>query len=138
MKSKLARLSRRYLAALRTHLKHGPRASLQRAQGLGRQAVVLGLETLDMAMIHEQALAGLESPTHPPTRPYGNGITKRAKIFFTEAIIPIEETHQAAQKADVHLTRLNKTLSQRTTEVADSNRKLKKGIVQREGVEKAL
>ena len=138
MKAKLARLSRRYVAALRTHLKQDPPASLQSAQQLGHQAVVLGLETLDMARIHEQALAGLESPTHPSTHSNGNGITKRAKIFFTEAITPIEETHHAAQKASVHLNRLNKALGQRTTDVADSNRKLKKGIFQRKGVEKAL
>src|SRR6185295_19913888 len=116
--------------ALRTHLKQDPPASLQPAQRLGRRAVVLGLETLDMARIHEQALAGLVSPTSP-SRPRGNGITKRAKIFFTEAVTPIEETHLAARKANDDLNRLHMTLGQRTTDVADSNRRLKKGIGRR-------
>src|SRR5206468_10017707 len=61
MKRKLIALSRRYVTALRKHLKQGPRASLQPARGLGRQAVAIGLETLDVARIHEEALATLEA-----------------------------------------------------------------------------
>ena len=61
MKRKLTRLSQRYMAALQTHLRQGPRASLQPAQDLGRQAVALNLETLDMARMHERALATLEA-----------------------------------------------------------------------------
>jgi signal transduction histidine kinase len=99
--------------------------------------VVLKLETLDMARIHEQALGALVSG-YSSTHPRGNGILKRAKIFFTETITPIEETHHAAQKANVHVNRLNKTMDQRTTDLADSDRKLKKGITQRKGVERAL
>ncbi len=60
MKSKITHLAARYLAALRKHLKQGPRASLQPALGLGRRAVVLGLETLELARMHEQALGALE------------------------------------------------------------------------------
>jgi len=52
MKDRLSRLSEEYLAALRKHLKLGPKASSQPAIRLGRQAVVLGLETLDLAQIH--------------------------------------------------------------------------------------
>ena len=60
MKQKLIGLSQRYVTALRKHLKQGPRASLQPALGLGRRAVVLGLETLELARIHERAVATLE------------------------------------------------------------------------------
>ena len=55
-----ARWSRRYQAALRQHLKQGPASRLQPALRLGRQAAALGLETLDVARIHEGALAALE------------------------------------------------------------------------------
>ena len=52
MGRKLNGLSHRYAAALRKHLKCGPRAGLQPAQKLGRQAMFTGLETLDLARIH--------------------------------------------------------------------------------------
>ena len=60
MKRKLIGLSQRYRASLQKHLKQGLRASLQPARRLGRQAVALGLETLDVARIHEGALATLD------------------------------------------------------------------------------
>ena len=63
MKQKLIRLSRRYVAALRTHVQPGPRASLQPALELGRQAVALGVETLELARIHEHAIDTLELST---------------------------------------------------------------------------
>ena len=132
MKRKLTGLSRAYLAALLKHLKQGPGASLQPARGLGRQALNLGLETLDVARIHEGALATLEASSSR------DGIIERAEIFFTETITPIEKTHQAALKANVRLSQLNKTLSRRTMDLAVSNRSLKQGIARRKTVEKAL
>src|SRR5271169_6159963 len=97
MKQKLNRLSRRYVVELEKHLKQGPQASLQPALGLGREAVALGLETLDLARIHEQALASLELSNTK------NGFTKLAGIFFTEVNTLIEETHHAARQTKVHL-----------------------------------
>ena len=132
MKRKLTTLSGRYASALRTHLKRGPKASLQPARGLGRQAVGLGLETLDLAKIHEGALASLEAHSSR------DGIIKRAEIFFAEAITPIEKTHRAALKDNVRLNRLSKTLGRRTVDLAASNRSLKQGIVRRQAVEQAL
>ena len=132
MKRKLIALSRRYVSALRKHLKQGPRASLQAARGLGCQAVTIGLETLDVARIHEGALAALESPGSR------NGIIERAKKFFTEAIAPIEKTHHAALAANVRLQQLNKALGRRTVDLAATNQSLKRGIARRKTVEKAL
>jgi hypothetical protein len=76
MKQKLILLPQQYAAALEKHLKQGPQASLQPALGLGRQTVALGLGTLDLARIHEQALAALELSN------IKNGFTKLAGIFF--------------------------------------------------------
>ena len=76
MKCKLIALSRRYVMALRTHLKHGPQASLQPAHELGCQAAALNLETLDGARIHARALATLEISK------LKNGVMKRAEIFL--------------------------------------------------------
>jgi signal transduction histidine kinase len=129
---KLIALSQRYVRALRKHLKQGPRASLQPARELGHQAVAIGLETLDVAGIHEGALATLEASSS------GDGIIERAEIFFSEAITPIEKTHHAALETNVRLSKLNKTLGRRTVDLAVSNRSLKQGIARRKTVEKAL
>ena len=83
MNQRLITLSHRYVAALRTHLRPGTGADLQPALRLGRQAVALGLETLELARIHERALVTLALA---PAKP---GLVKRAEIFFTEANTPI-------------------------------------------------
>lgn len=136
METKLTRLSRRYAAALHEYLKQGPRASLQPARGLGRIAMALGLETLDLARIHEVALAKLVPPDH--SSHIKNGTIKRTEIFFVEAITPIETTHRAAREASGDLNRLTRTLSRRTVELAASGRYLKRGVVQRKAAEEAL
>ena len=132
MKAKLTGLARRYQAALRKHLQQGPRASLQPALELGRQAAALDLETLDIAKIHEEALAALEASSS------SNGIIKRAEIFFAETITPIEKTHRAELKANAHLSQVNKTLGRRTVRLAATNRSLKRGIIRRKAGEQAL
>jgi signal transduction histidine kinase len=131
MTKKLTGLSQQYVAALRKHLKQGPQASLQPALGLGRRAVALGLETLELARIHEQSLVTLELSSSK------NGFTKLAGIFFTTANIPVEETHRAARQSQVHLSRMQETLDQRTEELAVSNRQLQRGIVRRKVMEDA-
>lgn len=99
---------------------------------LGRQAAALGLETLELARMHEQALVALK--LHAAK----NGEIKRAEIFFTELITPIVETHRAAQESKTQLSRLNETLNCRTAELAATNRQLQRGIMRRRSVESAL
>jgi signal transduction histidine kinase len=132
MKGKLRALSGRYLAALRKHLKQSPRASLEQARGLGRHAVAIGLETLDVARIHERALTTLEASASK------DGFIEHADIFFTETIRPIEETHRAALKASGRLSQLKETLGRRTVDLNASKRSLKQGIAQRKAVEVTL
>ncbi len=120
------------MTALRKHLHQGPCARLQPALRLGRQAVVLGLETLELARIHEQAVATLDLSFSK------NGINKRAKVFFAEVMTPIVETHHAARQSKMELNRLNQTLHRRTLELAATNRQLQRGIFQRKRVEAAL
>ncbi|MBI3852241.1 MAG: sensor histidine kinase [Verrucomicrobia bacterium] len=136
MKRKLTGLSRQYQAALGKHLKQGPRASLQPAKGLGRRAMALGLETLDLARFHEQALITLVLPTHAPST--RDGMIRRAGTFFAEAITPLEETHRTAHDTNVHLGKMNDALRQRTVDLAISNQQLKEEIAQRKLAEEAL
>jgi len=105
---------------------------LRPARGLGRQAVAMGLETLDVARIHDDALATLEAHSSR------DGIISRAEIFFAEAITPIERTHGDALQTNVRLGQLHKTLGRRTVDLAAVNRSLKQGVAQRKTVEKAL
>ncbi len=136
METKLVSLSRRYQAALLRHLQQGPLAGLRSADGLGREALDLGLETLDLARIHEQALVALMAPS----RSFGakDGMIKRAQTFFVEALTQIEKTHRAAMAANVRLSQLNERLRRRTAELAAANRQLKKEVLRRQAVEKAL
>jgi len=145
MKCKLMTLSRRYEAALRKHLGQShrvgtriSRASLGAAQGLGRQAVATGLEPLEMARLHEQALVALDGQGERLPARAGAARGKLASDFFAEAISPIEETHLTARRARAHLSELNKTLRRRTVELADSNRRLKRRIAKRKTAEEAL
>src|SRR5665213_1177057 len=131
MKEKLTGLSQQYVTVLKKHLKQGPQASLQPALGLGRRAVALGLETLELARIHERAIVTLEATSGK------DGIEKRAEIFFNEAITPIVETHRVARQGNVHLSRLKERLDQRTEELAVSNRKLQRCVVRRKAMEVA-
>jgi signal transduction histidine kinase len=132
MNQKLIGLSGRYVAALRKHLNDGRRASLSPALGIGRRAVRLGLETLELARIHEQAIVTLELSASR------DGEVKRAEIFFTEALTPIVETHRAARESKTELLRLNATLGRRTAELVTTNRQLQRGISRRKSVEAAL
>jgi signal transduction histidine kinase len=136
MGRKLNGLSRRYQAALRTHLKQGPQASLQPAHALGRRSMALGLETLDLARFHEQALITLVLPGYSPgTR---ERLVRRAGKFFAEAITPIEKTHRNAREANDQLVQLNQALNQRSLDLTASNWQLQQEILQRKSAEESL
>jgi signal transduction histidine kinase len=122
MKQKPIGFSQRYGTALRKLLKQGSHANLHPALTLGRQAVALGLETLELARIHEQALITLDASGLPGSR---NGMLKRAEIFFAAANTVIEETHRAARQGKIDRHRLNEKLKQRTAELVAAHRQLK-------------
>jgi len=136
MKRKLFDLSRRYQAALREHLKQGRHANLESARGLGSQAMSAGLQTLDLAKLHEQTLVTDVLPACPPGK--RDAVIKQAGVFFAVAITPIEETHRTAREATAHLKKFIETLSRRTVELAASNLELSLEITQRKAAEEAL
>jgi signal transduction histidine kinase len=136
VKRKFSILSRRYKEALRAHLKQGKKASLDSAQGLGSQALAVGLQTLDLAKLHEQILVAQVLPKSPPSR--RAALIKQAGIFFAAAITPIEKKHRHAQAAIADLKGFIQTLSQRTVELAASNLRLSLEVAQRKVAEAAL
>jgi signal transduction histidine kinase len=147
MNAKASRLSRQYHAALQKHLKRGRSVTLRPAQSLGRLAITNGLEMLDLAKIHEQALITLVVPNSAKgaagrSRAEASGtreaMVRRAGAFFAEAILPIEKTHRIAQETNVHLSYLSHRLRQRSVELTASNRQLKQEIAQRKSAEESL
>lgn len=136
MKTKPTAFARGYLTALRKHLKESPASSMETARKLGHRAVALGLETLDLAKIHEDALVALVLPLH--TTHVSDGMIRRASAFFAEAITPIEQTHRGALEAGIRSKAMIEALTQRTVELTAANEKLKHEIVQRKAVEDSL
>jgi signal transduction histidine kinase len=133
MNAKLSGLSRKYEVALGDHLK-GIGSSAGKAAHLGTEAVSLGLETLDLAKIHAQASIAAMIKVSGPR----DGLVKRAKSFFMEAVTPIERTHLAAATAELHWNKVSEILKERTDELAVSKRDVELHIIQRKASEEAL
>src|ERR1700742_2752046 len=136
MNLKISNLTRRYQKALKRYLKQGPMASFKAARGLGSEALAAGLQTLDLAKLHEQVLVTQVLPHCAPGK--RSALVKQAGIFFATAITPIEDTHRSARQATVYLKKFVEALSQRTVELAASNLELSLEITQRKAVEKRL
>jgi exonuclease VII small subunit len=136
MKRKPSNFSRRYQEALRTHLKKGRLASLQQARALGKQAMASGMQTLDLARLHEQTLVKDVLPKCAASR--RAALIRRAGIFFATAITPLENTYVTTREATARLKEIVETLSQRTVQLAASNLELSMEITLRKAVEQAL
>ncbi len=137
-KDKLIELSRSYHTTLQKYLKQGSTSNMEPVRELGRFAMRLGLETLDLARIHEIAVASLVLPSLTANPKAGEKLMSRSGTFFAEAITPIEETHRGAREANAHLNQMLLALSQRTRELADSVEELKMEIEQRTTMEASL
>jgi hypothetical protein len=142
MNTKLNRLSKRYLIALKANLKKDFQASGHLAGDIGQEALSMGLKVLDVAMMHRHALTTLVSPGGSSES--RDGILRRAEAFnqaeafFVETIKPMEHSQLGVMKSNVQLTHQNKTLRARATELASANRQLKREICRRQTVEKTL
>jgi signal transduction histidine kinase len=130
------KFSKHYQTALLRYLKQGPHAPLRSARGLGDDAFNAGLQTMDIATLHEQILVNQVMPHLSPAR--RAAVVKRAGLFFTEAITPIDGIRIGATDAAIHLNQVVGMLSQRTVELATSNVELAQEIVQRKAAEHAL
>jgi signal transduction histidine kinase len=120
-KEKISDFSARYVTALRKHLKRygEARAPGSAAFRSGEEAVMLGLDTLGLARIHEEALVTLNL-----TRGR-SALLKWAAQFFFEAHVPILETHRAVQEKLNEVNRLKAALEQSTQELTETHRQLK-------------
>jgi signal transduction histidine kinase len=134
MKRKSQSVSQKYVTALRRHLKQG-QTSLSSVRGLGSQALDAGLQTLDLARLHEQTLVNELIPDCAAGE--RTALIKEAGIFFAAAITPFEESERDARAATIQ-KQFIETLSQRTVELAAANVSLSLEIQQRKAAEVAL
>jgi signal transduction histidine kinase len=129
-------LFRRYKAELGNHLTSRSRKSSLRAEAVGRVAISEGLETLDLANIHGEALRAL-TPSDSTSAAMADA-SKKAGFFFLDALNPIERTHRAMTENVVKMKRIVESLRKRTIELTIANRRQKAEMLQRKSAEKSL
>jgi two-component system, NarL family, sensor histidine kinase DegS len=127
----------RYKRELKGHLLNGrSSAGSSRAESLGRAALTEGLDTLDLANLHGQALDAL-APYGSPTSAR-SAAREKATAFFVNVLIPVEKTHQATIDNVAKLKRAVDALKVRTAELTAANLLQKSEIKKREAAEKLL
>jgi len=135
-KPEQARWARRYRAALRRYVNPTSDSDLGPAIRLGRQAVALRMETLDIVRIHER-MRTVSSLSDDATAG-AQGARHRARLFLTEVLVPIEQTHAPVRKTNARANQLAQSLRRRTRESAVATRQLKQGVVRRQAAEEAF
>lgn len=129
-------LAARYAAALHAHVMHRGDEDFTTAHELGDEAMAGELSTLDMAKIHDQALASfITFDTLPEVRAERTALASR---FFNEAITAIEQTHPGALASAVDLKAVTDSLDQRSWDLEHSQREVKREVVDRKLAEAAL
>jgi signal transduction histidine kinase len=111
-----AELETHYRTALEEYLAHPDEALLERAYGLGRQALAEGRGVLDMATMHSQALASVLASTDAVTD--RRQVSDALERFFVEAISPFEIAHRGFRDANLVLHRLNDVLENQAKRIA--------------------
>jgi signal transduction histidine kinase len=138
MKRKSSPLREPYQTALQSYLRLGTAASLLPAQRLGRQALALGLETLDLAQIHDDALVTAVAALPVDSTASRDRLIRRAGTFFAKAILPLESVHRSVREANSRLNELNLALKRRTRDLLASNRKLAREVIRRKAAQESL
>lgn len=129
-------LPARYVKALRAHLAQKTAGNGDRAQGMGRAALSEGLVALDIALMHEKAMATLASSFDFSAR--RDDARTRAGFFFTQALIPLEDAQRATRETNRLLSQRNETLILHTAELAKANRKLEREVARRKAGQAAI
>lgn len=137
MSSNSTDLSHRYPSALRRHLKQDSSNGKRLTESLGKQALAEGLDTLDVARIHERAMTEIMKPGGM-TAAARKQIVARASRFFANTMTPIEQTHPAATETRSRLNEIEQTLKKNTRELAASNQRFEREVVRCKRVEASL
>jgi len=130
------KLSARYLSELRAYLGSKRTANGDGAQEFGRTALAAGMAPLDVAVMHEKAVATLAA--QDDFFDGRNGFNKRKGHFFTQALIPMEAAHRATREANLRLNQGNRTLRLHTAALARVNARLKREVARRRAGETTI
>lgn len=87
---------KQYQESLRIHLERrlNGRSTSRAARKMGRQGVSLGLNVIDLARTHEQALARLNAPLNKSSKSNLRAPLSAAGKFLLEALVPFEQSHR--------------------------------------------
>jgi len=114
MNNQLPTLSKDYAATLRQYLTNQREAALERAYELGRTASLEGLGILDMARVHQEALAELiRIPAGPKI---DEEVLKSAETLLFEALSPFEAAHRGFRELNDRLQERNRELEAEVSE----------------------
>jgi signal transduction histidine kinase len=116
MISDTTELDVRYRGTLREYLAHPDEALLERAYGLGREALASGRGVLDMAAMHSQAVATVFASSQATAD--RQQLIEALERFFIEAISPFEIAHRSFRDANLVLHRLNDVLENQAKRIA--------------------
>src|SRR5690242_14325954 len=97
MKRARIRLAQQYEGALRKFVKLGSPTGLPLARAAGKKAAALGLRALDLARLHDRALAKFGP------RVTRVGAPHRPDAFFAEAFARLEQGSSGARKTAARL-----------------------------------
>ncbi len=111
-----SRFSKYYKAALLAYLKASAKGRARRAHGFRRVARAAGLQTLDMAKLHEKILVTQVLPGR--TAGARAKLIRQAGAFFTETITSLDDLPRDAAEPAARLNQIVAMLSQRTVELA--------------------
>ncbi|MCC5846855.1 MAG: hypothetical protein JJU29_02090 [Verrucomicrobia bacterium] len=136
-----ARLTRQsllvsYEEALTLYINHGGSVRLQSAIDLGLQAVNIGMETLDLAAMHEEAMQDQENPEGSAAGKQRQ--VERSRRFFSECNLEIEKSGEPFQAANKRMERLTLSNGKHAKDLVDSSRLLAKESSRRTHLEKKL
>lgn len=132
MQGRLVKFAKRYATALGSRLEGRVPAGGHARLKLGTEALNLGLETLELARIHEQACASLK-----PLKRSGSRM-RMAEAFFAEVMGPVTASHSTAKSNKEELGRVTGALKHRTRQLTRTNRMLARSIQRRKGSEAAF
>jgi light-regulated signal transduction histidine kinase (bacteriophytochrome) len=110
-----------YVAALEDYVENGNEAALSRSYEFGRTAMARGMGVLDMAALHQAAVAVLLVSASPADQ---LRLTSTAAGFFAELLSPFEMSFRGYRAANEELQRLNESLRQQKEAVELANREL--------------
>ncbi len=114
-------LGRRYATVLRMYLVDRREAALEEAYEIGRLVIAGGLGVLDLARLHQNALASCLRNCHPNAK---NRVLEDTEVFFLQSLSPFEAVHRGFRETN--------------SKLQDRNRALELEIAERTRTEKAL